>query len=186
MGVFMKIAFGYKARSGKDTSAEYLQGQYGGQIFKFAQPIYDIMKATHEIAGVDTFKDTKLLTWVGTDWARAINENIWVDHCLNRINQAERQGCYLSNESFINNFFVTDVRFPNEAEALKKNGFFLVKVDRKTRPQEERASHMSENALNDYKGWDFVIDNNGTIEDLYKQLQTVVQVIKISEKYNIK
>ena len=45
---------------------------------------------------------------------------------------------------------------------------------------------MSENALNDYKGWDFVIDNNGTIEDLYKQLQTVVQVIKISEKYNIK
>jgi hypothetical protein len=186
MGDFMKIAFGYKARSGKDTSAEYLQGQYGGQIFKFAQPIYDIMKATHEIAGVDTFKDTKLLTWVGTDWGRSIDENIWVDHCLNKIHKAERQGCYLSNESFVNNFYVTDVRFPNEAEALKNNGFFLVKVDRKTRPQEERASHMSENALNDYKGWDFVIDNNGHLEDLYDQLQSVVQVIKISEKYNIK
>lgn len=182
----MKIAFGYKARSGKDTSAEYLQKQHGGQIFKFAQPIYDIMKATHEIAGVDTFKDTKLLTWIGTDWARAINENIWVDHCLNRIHQAERQGCYLSNEAFVNNFFVTDVRFPNEAEALKNNGFFLVKIDRRTRPQEERAAHMSENALNDYNGWDFVIDNNGTIEELYEQLQSIVQVIKISEKYNIK
>lgn len=182
----MKIAFGYKARSGKDTSAEYLRGQYGGQIFKFAQPIYDIMKATHEIAGLDNFKDTKLLTWVGTDWGRSINENIWVDNCLKRINQAERQGCYLSNESFVNNFFVTDVRFPNEAEALKGNGFFLVKVDRETRPQEERASHLSENALNDYKKWDFVINNNDTIENLYEQLQTVVQVIKISEKYNIK
>lgn len=182
----MKIAFGYKARSGKDTSAEYLQSQYGGQIFKFAQPIYDIMKAAHEIAGIDTFKDTKLLTWVGTDWARSINENIWVDHCLKRIRQAERQGCYLSNETFVNNFYVTDVRFPNEAEALKANGFFLVKIDRRTRPQEERASHMSENALNNYKGWDFVIDNNDHLKYLYEQLQTVVQVIKISEKYNIK
>lgn len=182
----LKIGFGYKARSGKDTSAEYLQGQYGGQIFKFAQPLYDIMNAVHKISKVDSFKDTKLLTWVGTEWGRSINENIWVNNCLDRIREAEKQGCYMSGEPFVNNFFITDVRFPNEAEALKANGFYLVKVNRNDRPQEERASHASENALNDYKNWDFVIDNNGSLEDLYKQLQGVVQIIKISEKYSQK
>jgi len=182
----LKIGFGYKARSGKDTSAEYLQGQYGGQIFKFAQPIYDIMSAAHQIAGIDTFKDTKLLTWLGTDWGRSINENIWVDNCLNRIHKAERQGCYMSNEPFVNNFFVTDVRFPNEAQALKENGFYLVKIERALRPQEERASHASENALNNYDNWDFVVDNNGNLENLYEQLQKIVQTIDISKKYNNK
>ena len=182
----LKIGFGYKARSGKDTSAEYLQGQYGGQIFKFAQPIYDIMNAVHGIAKVDSFKDTKLLTWVGTEWGRSIKENIWVNNCLDRIYEAEKQGCYLSGEPFVNNFFITDVRYPNEAQALKENDFYLIKIDRKNRPEEERASHTSENALNDYKDWDFVIDNNGSLEDLYEQLQRVVQVIKISKKYNIK
>lgn len=182
----LKIGFGYKARSGKDTAAEFLQKQYGGQIFKFAQPIYDIMNAVHKISGVSSFKDTKLLTWVGTEWGRSINENIWVDNCLERIYEASQQGCYMSNEPFVNNYYITDVRFPNEAKALRENGFYLIKVDRNMRPQEERATHASENALNDYKDWDFIVDNNSSLEDLYLQLQKIVQDIKIIQKYNIK
>lgn len=182
----LRIAFGYKARSGKDTAAEYLQGQYGGEIFKFAQPIYDIMKAAHQIAGVDSFKDTKFLTWVGTDWGRSINKDLWVNNCIDRINAAQKRGCYMSGEPFVNNFFVTDLRFPNEAQALKDNGFMLVRIDRNNRPSENRASHESENAMNDFKDWDYVIDNNGHLEDLYEQLQKLIQVIRISEKYKIK
>jgi len=182
----LKIGFGYKARSGKDTSAEYLQKLHGGKIFKFAQPLYEIMDSVHKISKIDSFKDTKLLTWIGTEWGRSINENIWVDNCLARIHEAEKQGCYMSGEPFVNNFFITDVRFPNEAQTLKENGFFLVKVDRDNRPQEERASHASENALNDYKDWDFVIDNNSTLEDLYEKLHTLVQVIKNSKQNNTK
>jgi hypothetical protein len=182
----LKIGFGYKARSGKDTSAEYLQRQYGGRIFKFAQPLYDIMSAVHKISKIDSFKDTKLLTWMGTEWGRSINENIWVDNCLARIREAEQQGCYMSGEPFVSNFFITDVRFPNEAKALKENGFYLIKVDRTNRPQEDRATHASENALNNYEDWDFIIDNNGTLEDLHKQLQLVVQLIKNSQKNNKK
>lgn len=182
----MKIAFGYKARSGKDTSAEYLQKLYGGKIFKFAQPLYDIMSSVHKIANIDTFKDTKLLTWIGTEWGRSINENIWIDNCLSRIKAAEKQGCYMSGEPFVNNFFITDVRFPNEAEALRQNGFYLVKVNRNNRPQEERKTHSSENALNDYTNWDFVINNNDSLESLYEQLNGIVQIIKNPQKNIIK
>lgn len=182
----LRIAFGYKARSGKDTAAEYLRGQYGGEIFKFAQPIYDIMKAAHAIAGIDSFKDTKFLTWVGTDWGRSINKDLWVNHCIDRINATQKRGCYMSGEPFVDNFYVTDMRFPNEAQALKDNGFMLVRIDRNNRPSENRAVHESENAMNDFKDWDMIIDNNGHLEDFYEQLQKLVQVIKISQKYNIK
>lgn len=182
----LRIAFGYKARSGKDTAAEYLQKQYGGEIFKFAQPIYDIMKAAHKIAGIDTFKDTKMLTWVGTDWGRSINEDLWVNNCLDRIHEATQKGCYLSGEPFVENFYITDMRFPNEAKALKNNGFLLVKIDRDSRPNETRATHESENALNNFTGWDMVIKNNDTLENFYQELQSLVQDIKNTKQYNIK
>jgi hypothetical protein len=182
----LRIAFGYKARSGKDTAAEYLQKQYGGEIFKFAQPIYDIMKAAHKIAGIDTFKDTKMLTWVGTDWGRSINKDLWVNNCLDRINAAQRRGCYMSGEPFVNNFFVTDMRFPNEAEALKNNGFVLVRIDRNNRPVENRANHESENAMNDFKDWDIVINNDSQLKEFYEQLEKLVQHINNTKKYIIK
>lgn len=178
----LKIAFGYKARSGKDTAAEFLQRQYGGEIFKFADPIYEIMKSVHNIAKVKTFKDTELLTWIGTNWGRNIDEDIWIKNCLERIKMAEQQGCYMSGEPFVDNFFVTDVRFPNEARALKERNFYLVKINRKDRPHENRSSHISENALNDYGDWDFVIDNNHSIELFYEQLECMVEGIKKIEK----
>jgi predicted fused transcriptional regulator/phosphomethylpyrimidine kinase len=78
------------------------------------------------------------------------------------------------------------MRFPNEAQALKDNGFMLVRIDRNNRPSENRAIHESENAMNNFKDWDMIIDNNGHLEDFYEQLQKLVQVIKISQKYNIK
>jgi len=182
----LRIAFGYKARSGKDTAAEYLQAQYGGEIFKFAQPIYDIMQAAHKIAGIDSFKDTKFLTWIGTDWGRSINKDLWVNNCIDRINAAQKRGCYMSGEPFVDNFFVTDMRFPNEAQALKNNGFLLVRIDRDDRPSENRASHESENAMNDFTDWDVVVDNNGNIQEFYNQIQNLIQHINNTKQYNIK
>lgn len=178
----IRIAFGHKARSGKDTAAEYLKKKYGGEIFKFAEPIYEIMKTAHKVAGIQSFKDTKLLTWIGTEWGRTIDENIWINSCLRKIDFAEQQGCYLSGEPFIDNFFVTDVRFLNEAYALKEKNFYLVKINRQARPYEERSQHSSENSLNDYKDWDFVIDNNHSVEALYEQLEWMMEAIKKIEK----
>ena len=182
----IRLGFGYKARSGKDTAAEYLKKQYGGEIFKFAEPIYEIMKAAHKIAGIESYKDTKLLTWLGTDWGRSIDENIWINSCLKKIRHAEQQGCYLSCEPFIDNYYVTDVRFVNEAEALKNKNFYLIKINRTTSFQEERLQHISENSLNDYSKWDFEIDNNKDLESFYQQLQEIVQHIKTINKNNNK
>lgn len=72
-------------------------------------------------------------------------------------------------------WIITDVRFPNEAKAIKDRGGILVRVDsnfinvengKTTRTYPEFGEHISETALDDYKDWDFIIFNNGTIEDL--------------------
>jgi hypothetical protein len=59
---------------------------------------------------------------------------------------------------------IADVRFPNEAEAIKARGGKLIRIER---PGAGAGNHISETALDDYKGWDIVIDNVGTLEDLF-------------------
>ena len=63
------------------------------------------------------------------------------------------------------NIIIADVRFPNEAEAVKARGGKLIRIER---PGAGAGNHISETALDDYKGWDIVIDNVGTLEDLFK------------------
>lgn len=66
------------------------------------------------------------------------------------------------------NLIIPDVRFPNEAQIIKDHGGILIRIER---PGAGAGNHISETALDDYKGWDIVIDNVGTLEDLYKQVQ---------------
>lgn len=66
------------------------------------------------------------------------------------------------------NLIIPDVRFPNEAKIVKNHGGILIRIER---PGAGAGDHISETALDDYKGWDIVIDNVGTIEDLYKQVK---------------
>jgi len=40
--------------------------------------------------------------------------------------------------------------------------------------------HESETALDDYQNWDVVIDNNGTIEELYQQAVNIVKQFKLT------
>jgi hypothetical protein len=57
---------------------------------------------------------------------------------------------------------ITDVRFPNEAVAIKRAGGTLVKINR---PDVAVLEHPSEHALDDWDQWDLVIDNDGTLEE---------------------
>jgi len=89
------------------------------------------------------------------------------------------------------NWIITDVRFPNEAQAIKDRGGIVIRVNRfkiitKTLPDGTECSfipnplfdgeeHPSETALDDYE-FDHVIDNNGSIDELIgkiKQLNLV-------------
>ena len=92
------------------------------------------------------------------------------------------------------NWIITDVRFPNEADAIKQRNGILIRVNRDlvigeddfgyTRVSINQAEkdgiidpqHESETALDDYK-FDYIIDNNGTIEELTEKVKVILKEI---------
>lgn len=168
----MKVAFGHKARSGKDEAVNFLVDMYGGTNFKFAQPLHDMNEYLYSTAGLPFKKDAKLMQMIGTEWGRALDPDIWVKVCLANIDLHERTPFFVKSD----NTFISDMRFTNEAEALKKEGFILVKVERSLLNRGaigRDPTHPSETCLDDYVGWDYVIDNNGTLEEFHTKISSL-------------
>ncbi len=69
------------------------------------------------------------------------------------------------------NWLVTDVRFFNEAQAIKDRGGILIRVDRDS---DSKDSHVSENELDNYKDWDYVIDNNYSLAELILRVRQIM------------
>lgn len=155
----MKIAFGYKMRSGKDTSVDYLIEKYGGKKITFAKPLYDALYKVQDTFHLQKEKDRPFLQLVG-DWAREKDENIFVNLAL--------------KSKIDGNNFCNDLRFLNEFQTLKKDGWICVKILKNTGLPP--SNHKSENELNSIKDeeWDYIVDNNGSFQELYYQLDDLV------------
>jgi hypothetical protein len=74
-------------------------------------------------------------------------------------------------------WIITDVRFPNEVRAIKERNGIVLRMQRDGAPASD---HISETALDDYKNFDAIIDNNGTLEQLQKK------AIDIVNQFNLK
>jgi len=167
----MKIAFGYKCGVGKDEAVRYLKTIYGGEKISIAKPIYDILHYAQKITFLPFEKDRKFLQLVG-DWGRNIDKNIWIDLALSNIQEE--------------NAYISDLRFINELEILKQNNWICIKINRvvdSSRIGNGNVSHISENELdlvpNSY--WDYIIDNNGSLEDFHEKIEQIYSyLIKIN------
>ena len=156
----MKIAFGHKMRSGKDTAVDYLISVYGGERISFAKPLYDIMHYAQSRLGIETHKDRKFLLMCGK-WGRSINEDIFVDCAITESKKKE------------GNIFISDVRFLNEFYKLKNDGWILVKINRSNTDQSFDISETELDNVN--KDWDYIVDNNGTLNEFYDKLDIIIQ-----------
>jgi hypothetical protein len=77
------------------------------------------------------------------------------------------------------NTVVPDVRFPNEARAIKNWGGLLIRVDRAVAGASGGIEgHASENSLISWTDWDVVIPNNRTLEDLENCVADTMRAIK--------
>jgi hypothetical protein len=159
----VKIAFGYKRRVGKDTSCDYLVQKYGGMKLSFAEPLYKILNFSQLTCNFKETKDRKFLQFVGTEWARSINENVWVDLLINKLKS------YSEESESKTNIFVSDLRFKNEFRILKKHGFICVQVKNKKVEDcsDGYENHQSDYDLDNIIEWDYTINNIGSVEDLY-------------------
>jgi hypothetical protein len=172
-------------QSGKSSIASYLS-TYGYRTVSFASPLKAMVRSflTHAGYTYDQVDDLltpaqkervipelgvsprHLLQTLGTEWGReCISPDVWVK-CWKR-----NVKYYLTSDLPV---ICDDVRFPNEAEAIRELGGELWLV---TRPGTRRhTSHASEGSLDDFPYFDRRLTNNGTLIDLYQSVRRVIDI----------
>ena len=127
-----------------------------------------------------------MLQLLGTECGREIiHPNIWVnalfaDYKPTGDNLLEGEVRKVREEDLIYpNWIITDVRFPNEAQAIKDRGGIVIRVNRPLErlgnsklPKLKHTSisqHPSETALDNYN-FDYVIENEGNIDELVQKI----------------
>lgn len=110
-----------------------------------------------------------LLQIYGTEIFRnRVDDNWWVKQVFDRWCE------YVSNKEITNGaYIVTDVRFPNEINYFSDLmcPLVTVRVNRTDKKNVVNSEHFSEVALDEYNKFDYMIDNNGTLEDLKKKAE---------------
>lgn len=175
------IGLGHYSRTGKDTVAAILQRKLGGPqkclLLSWADPLKDVCRQLFHWAGVreaayydtpDGARDrdvilprlglTPIELWVkfGTPLVRdQIHPDTWIELGLKRINDHLTR-----NDHWC---IVRDVRFPNEAAAIRHEDGVLIEV---SRPGVSPRDTVADLALLDYDDWDFRLHNNGSLMDL--------------------
>lgn len=161
------------AQVGKDTVAQVLVQKYAFERIAFADSIRNFLYEVDPIVGQVANEPIYLSKLVDRDGWEVAKQSPEVRRLLQRTGVAARN--QWAKEFWISQalkkmfpagprqYVVTDVRFPNEAEAIRLLGGEIWRV---TRGDSKAVnSHVSESALDNFK-FDKVIENNGTIKDL--------------------
>lgn len=185
----MIIGFGYKSRVGKDTAAKFflqefrirpeLRNKYKNCQHKmFAWKLKQMCYELYAWAGVkepiyyenNPEERYKIIPTLGCHvvdlWIKfgnCIRENVCPETWCNYLLYVST-GC--------DGLFISDLRFPNEAEAIKKKGGILVNI-KNSRGKENK----SDKFLDNYTGWDYEIENEGTLNEYYGKLENLLQQI---------
>lgn len=101
-----------------------------------------------------------ILQTLGTEWGR---ERIGADTWLQ---------CWHARAGRHDHVVTDDVRFLNEAETVKAAGGQLWKIVRPSAVHDGR--HVSEGGLDDWDGFDVVIDNDGSIEEFRRKIDAAL------------
>ncbi len=193
--------------SGKDTMANYLVNEHNFVKFSFASATKDVLAVIfgwdRKLLEGDTvesrlFRETvdewwsaklsiqdltprKVLQMIGTDLFRKhFNDNIW-------LNVVEKKIIDVINLNPDSNIVISDCRFPNEIEMVKKFGAKIVHVH-KDLPEwfeKYRQNEFCIRKLNLHpsetswirENFDYEIFNNSTIAELYVRIDNVYSMI---------
>lgn len=183
-----------RKRHGKDSVGRVLYDQHGFMPTAFADPVKRVAMDVYGLSWDQCYGDgpekeaidprwglspRAIMQLLGTEVGRSIHTDTWVKHTLSNIQSAyEGYGFRWRNDrarEFVHQWtsppvgwVITDVRFPNEAEAIRKvNG----KVWKVVRPSLGISTdeHPSETSVDQIVA-DLILTNQGTLADLRNQV----------------
>jgi len=178
------IAFGHRSRMGKDTCATLLhsmlkteRGKLKVKTIGFASKLKAICHDLYKFAGVKNEQHYEnhpedrliILPYFGTDvvqvWidfgnkVREYAPNTWIDNTL-----TPDYDCDV--------LLVKDLRFHNEADAIKDRGGWVYKVHNPRVPYRDSPADAQ---LESYEGWDDVLMNDKDMQNLNSLLIPIVE-----------
>lgn len=140
-----------RAGSGKDTVAMHLRDEWAFEHIAFADPIVDMIGALLATANLEPCWMTErvlkeqptplgpsyreMAQTLGTEWGRTLRPDLWVHVAELRLDSPG-----LREESVV----LSDVRFANEAAAIRRRGGFIVRVLRRSEDLPAVRAHASE------------------------------------------
>ena len=180
----MLIGISGKKGCGKDTVSDYICEKYKFIKLDFAGPLKECCKNIFNFDNEQLYGNNKevvdefwgvtpreIMQYLGTDLFRYslknkfpnIGENIWVMLMENKIKKLKNT-----------NIIISDVRFVNEFDMIKKLGGVVIRVDRNQDKNEKFKDHISENNLFNF---DNLLYNNSTIDDLHKKIDDLFVIL---------
>lgn len=164
-----------KARVGKDEVGNFILAHQGGYRYSFADPL----RAMLVPLGIDMsdpywqarkedpipalgVSPRRMMQTLGTEWGRElVNPDFWL---------------LMAKQRLLNNgpgMVVTDVRFPNEADWVRKHGLLIhvLRPDAK-----EIEAHTSESGVEINRDTDLQLFNTGTLDELQIAVRNMLSV----------
>lgn len=170
------IVLSGKARSGKDTSLSIFKKLYeskGKKVISlyYASYIKEYAKNISNWSGSEEDKPRELLQVLGTDIIRnTIDKKFFINRIIEDIKVYSK---------FFDVIIIGDARFPDEIDSIKEvfNNVISVHINRKDMNllTSKEKQHITETALDSYKGYDYEIENNGTLEELEEKLSIILK-----------
>ena len=184
------IGFLGNKQSGKDTSGEYIINNYGYRRYAFGDPVKEICRilfclSDEQLTNGDK-KEQIDLRWglsprqmfqrLGTEFGQFGIFKLFPE-LKDKIKYRElwiklfKEWTNKHNDNIV----ITDVRFKHEIECIQKIGGIIIRINRDIGIED---SHISENELYNISDElvDFTIDNSYSKEDLYSQIDTIINL----------
>lgn len=177
----MLIGIAGRKFHGKDTIADYFINEHKYKKIAYADKLKTVCSILFGFTHEQLYGDKKeindeiwnitprrAMQFLGTELIRKqmhklipdIGEEFWIKCLINHIKQHPET-----------KFVVCDVRFPNEAQAIKDNGGIIIKVFRPGIPEDE---HESESLFESIKE-DYLVINDSDKESLYSKIKDIIE-----------
>ena len=177
----MIIAFGHQKQVGKDTAVNTIYREYDNVIkYSLAGPLYEICGLLNKEFFSKNYYDAnpekksipmsngktprQFLIEVGQKMKEVCGRDCWVNLAIDCAENIEPK-----------HLLISDVRYREEADKLQEHGavfFFFF------RPDLRHTSDEADDDLLDWKGWDHLLVNDGTLEEFEREVITLYDRIK--------
>ena len=166
-----------KARTGKDTLENMMKDIYENKnkSVMCLQYAYYLKLYAERITGWDGSEDTKPRNFLQQLGTEIIRNEIDEDFFVNRVIEDIKVYSY-----FYDIIIIEDARFKNEIDNIKTifKDAIVIRIERpnfKSDLTDYQQKHPTEIDLDGYNKYDYIINNDGTLEDLRKKIEDLVE-----------